>query len=229
MTPQAKFRAPSQYPRCLESHPPLKIGDHLIYGGSCSTPMVVNADVYVGFDGSHRHVNGANFPWNPGVSFLYHISDMHAPEDPESFKKMIEWLSVQLIANKLIHMGCIGGHGRTGLVLAALYKHVTGDADAITYVRKNYCDKAVESAEQVDFLVKHFGITAQPGAKAHGRGHWSPAQSYSSVSRHPNPTPATSKTKPSKASKGSLSGSFSVLPLKTSESIWDASPATPLF
>lgn len=225
MTPKAKFRAQSNYPRCLESHPPLKIGDHVIYGGSCSTPMVVNADVYVGFDGSHRHVNGANYPWNPGVSFLYHIADMHAPEDPESFKKLIEWLSVQLIANKLIHLGCIGGHGRTGLVLAALYKHVTGEADAITYVRKNYCEKAVESKEQVDFLHKHFGITPQPGAKAHTR-------SYTATTSHQSPrttsAPAPAKDKPSKASKGAPSGSFTVVPLKTYENIWEASSQTSL-
>ena len=38
--------------------------------------------------------------------------------------------------------------------------------DAIAYVRKHYCHKAVESAEQVKFLGKHFGIKEAQGAKS---------------------------------------------------------------
>jgi len=47
--------------------------------------------------------------------------------------------------------------------------------DAIAYVRANYCVKAVESSEQVKFLVKHFGITSVAGAKEHsgGKGKYS--------------------------------------------------------
>lgn len=153
------------YARCYESHPPLKIGEYSIYGGSCSSPIVTNADVYVGFDHSMAP-SPMSFPWVEGESFLYPITDMQAPKDPESFKALIEWLAVQLIADKLVHIGCIGGHGRTGTVLAALVKHMTGNEDAITYVRENYCEKAVESQVQIDFLNKHFGIKPVALAKA---------------------------------------------------------------
>jgi hypothetical protein len=34
--------------------------------------------------------------------------------------------------------------------------------DPIVYVREHYCEKAVETAEQVAFLVEHFGVS-RPG------------------------------------------------------------------
>lgn len=158
------------YKRCFESHPPLKIGEYVVYGGSCSSPIVTDADVYVGFDYSMKKSPLA-YPWNSGDSFLFPITDMAAPSDPAEFHKLIQWLELQLIAQKKVHLGCIGGHGRTGTVLAALVKHMTGNEDAVTYVRENYCKKAVESAVQVAFLVKHYGIKEVEGAKE-GQRDW---------------------------------------------------------
>jgi hypothetical protein len=146
------------YKRCFESHPPLPLGKGLqIYGGSCSAPLVPDADVYVGLDGSMRKTV-RQYPWEPGDEFLFLIRDMNPPDDPKGFVKMIEWLAVQLIANRKVHVGCVGGHGRTGMVLSSLAKVVAGEDDAITYVREHYCKKVVESESQVAFLVKLFGI-----------------------------------------------------------------------
>ena len=173
------------YARCLETHKPLPIGDHFIYGGSCSNPMVTNADVYVGFDMSMKHTS-QQWPWEPGESVLYPIPDMGVPRDAEEFKKLIEWLAVQIVAQKLVHIGCIGGHGRTGTVMAALVTHMTGEKNSITYVRKHYCEKAVESETQVRFLNAHFGITEVPGAKAHvgthGTKDWYASKGYPTAS-----------------------------------------------
>lgn len=154
---------------CYETHPPLKIGEYTIYGGSCSKPVVKDADLYVGFDTSMTSTDLC-YPWTSGYEFLYYIQDMHAPKNPESFKKLIMYLEEQLKAGTKIHIGCIGGHGRTGTVLAALVKHMTGVDDAITYVRDNYCKKAVETSEQIEFLHKHFGITKVAGTKDYSHG-----------------------------------------------------------
>lgn len=163
------------YPRCFENHPALSIGEFKIYGGSCSSPVITNADIYIGFDLSMRH-SVSQYPWEPGESVLFPIPDMGVPKDVEEFKKMIKWLAVQLIANKLIHLGCIGGHGRTGMVLAALVTEVTGNKDSITYVRANYCHKAVESASQVRFLHTNFGITEVEATKSYASvGHGIPS------------------------------------------------------
>ncbi len=156
--------------KCYANHPALDIAGYKIYGGSCSTPIITDADIYVGFDAYGMHKTDMAYPWEEGESFLYPITDMMAPKNPESFAKLIDWLAQQLIAQKKIHLGCIGGHGRTGLVLAALVKAMTNDVNAIEYVRKNYCKKAVESEVQMQFLSKHFGITPiAPSKGAYGK------------------------------------------------------------
>ncbi len=153
--------------RCYHSHHPLPLKDGLvIYGGSCMSPVLQDADIYVGLDRTMAHSPRA-YPWEPGESFLFPIQDMHAPENPAQFKNLIDWLAVQLIAQKKVHVGCVGGHGRTGTVFAALVKVMLGEPDAIAYVRQHYCKKAVETAAQIDFLVKHFGITPAEPTKRH--------------------------------------------------------------
>lgn len=155
------------YARCYESHPPLPIGKFMVYGGSCINPIVHDADIYVGLDLGMRISKWA--PWrgevHQSLDIPYPITDMRTPHDPADFKKMIEWLAKQIENEKKVHVGCIGGHGRTGTVFSALVNVMTGEVDATTYVRNHYCKKAVESDEQVKFLAKHFGIKEVAGAK----------------------------------------------------------------
>jgi hypothetical protein len=180
----------SYVPRCYETHPAYPVTEqHVIYGGACSWPVVSDADVYGGFDSS-MHPKAGVYPWSDKtgpVEFLFRIVDGSVPDDVNEFSKMIDWLSEQLLAGKKVHIGCIGGHGRTGLVLAALRKHMTGDEDAITHVRKNYCKKAVESQKQIDWLNKHFGIKKEGVAPSKTWGgtqgsfsHGSSSQKYHS-------------------------------------------------
>lgn len=178
--------------RCYESHPALSVGSGLvIYGGSCAHPVVTDADVYVGLDFSMRKTPQA-YPWMPGDEFLFPITDMQAPNDPKLFAGLIDWLAVQLTANRKVHVGCIGGHGRTGTVLAAVVSVMMGRKDAIEYVRQNYCVKAVESKAQVMFLREHFGVDDAPPAKAPSA--WS-SRGPSARATNPNP-PVRGKSEP---------------------------------
>ena len=56
---------------------------------------------------------------------------------------------------------CSGGHGRTGTVLAIL-AHVSGIVqpldDAAMFVRKHYCEEAIESESQLSYLKEKIGI-----------------------------------------------------------------------
>lgn len=55
---------------------------------------------------------------------------------------------------------CMGGHGRTGTalsILAYLMKAVKKGDDPIEFVRAKYCDKVVESTEQVDYIERITG------------------------------------------------------------------------
>jgi hypothetical protein len=159
-------------PRCYESHPPYPVTDELvIYGGSCGYPIVKDADVYIGFDGSMK-LHGKSYPWHAEtggpIEVYFKIWDGDAPDDKPEFKLMIAWVAEQLLAGKKVHAGCIGGHGRTGMFLAALRKHMTGDENATQHVRDHYCKKAVESTKQVDFLFKDWGIAKVAPSKSYG-------------------------------------------------------------
>jgi len=150
--------------RCYETHPALDIGPAKIYGGSCAFPVIKDADVYVGFDASMPRTD-RQYPWSQSTEFLYRINDMEAPKDLGSFNKLLDFLAEAIASGKKVHCGCIGGHGRTGTVLAALVSVITGEKDAITYVRDNYCKKAVESVAQIEFLHKNYGIVRVDSTK----------------------------------------------------------------
>lgn len=154
------FAGTSLAVRCYESHPVLKFGKGKLYGGSASNPKVKDADVYVALQ-SGSTCGRSSDPWETQkvVEIHYTIRDMDAPVDVPRFKKLVTWLCNQLQDEKRIHVGCVGGHGRTGTVLTAIVAELLGKKDAIQYVRKHYCEKAVESKSQIAFLMKHYGVS----------------------------------------------------------------------
>lgn len=154
--------------RCYHTHPALKLPgtDLVIYGGSCISPSVKDADVYIGFDYGMR-LPVKNYPWLGRAAVLFEIPDMTAPKNIDEFKALLLWTETQLADGKKVHAGCIGGHGRTGTFFAALVSRF-GEQDAITYVRAHYCQKAVESEEQIKFLQKHFGVLPAKATKSYG-------------------------------------------------------------
>lgn len=163
----------SQYSTsCWASHVPYKLecteGTYEIIGGSC-TSTYPEVDVFIGFDGMMKK-GKRNYPWESGVDIYFPIVDRQAPTNAEDFKKLVDWVAAELRDGKSVFAGCIGGHGRTGLFLAALTKVMTGKKDAITYVREHYCKKAVESTKQVDWLVKNFGIKKVTGSDSSKSG-----------------------------------------------------------
>jgi hypothetical protein len=155
-----------------------------VYGGSCLSPAVFDADVYIGFDHGMK-LTAASWPWHADkgpVEVYFPVTDMHAPMDAVEFRNLVEWTAAQIKAGKKVHAGCIGGHGRTGTFFAALVAFMTGETDAITYVRKHYCQKAVESESQIKFLEKHYGVKPVAGSKSrtYSTGKWSPSNLYGS-------------------------------------------------
>lgn len=151
------------------------------YGGSCSTPVVKNADVYIGFDYSMKPRSG--FPWEEDrpVDVYFPVVDRGVVDNPKDFIALVDWTVKQLDAGKTVHAGCIGGHGRTGTFLAALWKTATGYEDAITAVRTAYCHKAVESEKQVVFLSKYFGIKKVSGTDAHKSSSYSTGKTWTAA------------------------------------------------
>lgn len=173
---------------CYEDHKPLKIGDYEIDGGSCHFAPK-GKDIYIALDRGAQILQ-AQFPWTKATQVLFPITDRSVP-NVEDTKSLIKYLKSNLAHGRKIHVGCIGGHGRTGLILAILYKELTGEADAVTKVRELYCKKAVESQEQVDWLFKNFGIKKvkmskpfQPsGMIGYGGDYYGTGTTYSAKSK----------------------------------------------
>jgi hypothetical protein len=162
------FSGTALAPRCYENHPSIKLGKGTLYGGSASYPAQKKADVYVALQ-SGSSSGLTSDPWEEQrvIEIHYSVSDMAAPKNLPRFKKMIDYVCEQLEAGKKVHVGCIGGHGRTGTILSAIVAQMTDEKDAIQWVRKHYCKKAVESKEQVEFLMKHYGVSKASGSKDH--------------------------------------------------------------
>lgn len=83
------------------------------------------------------------FPW----------PDYGVPRDAKVLWRCLDWILKQVEAGKIVEIGCIGGHGRTGSVLAALLVHqgMTSEG-AIRRVWRRYCEEAIESQRQIAFL-----------------------------------------------------------------------------
>jgi hypothetical protein len=178
--------------KCAHTHPVLKIEGFEIYGGSCIDPIVNDADIYVGFERGMSTPTPA-YPWTKLVGFYFPIPDGGVPFSIQDFKNLLTYLENNLREGKKVHIGCIGGHGRTGLVLAALVTKMTGNTNSISYVRTNYCSKAVESNTQVEWLHKHFGIQKVAPSKSHANnssffsgGGKGVAKSFRAASNIPN-------------------------------------------
>jgi len=167
---------------CYKTHKviPVEGGGKLI-GGRCGNPTVNDADAYISFDSLTHPVFPESFPWNQGGdSFLFPIPNGSVPSDVDEFHSMVEWTCQQLTQGKTIHCGCIGGHGRTGVFIAAVVATLESDfgfepqgltysdagdgfvyPDITKWVRENYCERAVETQVQVDWLLEHYSVTAE--------------------------------------------------------------------
>lgn len=217
-------------PRCYESHPPLKLGTGTLSGGSAAYPKVT-ADVYVALDAGST-CGRISDPWDPPkvIEIQYGITDMHAPTDVKRFKKLITYLCEQLQAGKRVHVGCVGGHGRTGTVISAIVAQLTGEKDAIQWVRKHYCERAVESQAQVQFLMKHFGVSKVRGHKDNVVRAFTrrdpldgdlPVQSPAGFKANGGPyTPSFDTGVRRVVPPGVTGQTKSYLPLKSSRSLW---------
>lgn len=81
--------------------------------------------------------------------------DFGVPADPALAVTALRSLLDRARTGERVEVGCLGGHGRTGTALACLavlagYRA----ADAVAWIRAEYCPKAVETAEQEAFIAR---------------------------------------------------------------------------
>jgi protein-tyrosine phosphatase len=95
--------------------------------------------------------------WNPPWPHS-HIAwpDLGLPADVDALRDALRGVVVRAKEGGSVEIGCLGGHGRTGTALACLAVLTgTPPAEAIDWVRANYCREAIETDEQ-EALVRSF-------------------------------------------------------------------------
>ncbi len=88
-------------------------------------------------------------PWPHG-----HVDwpDFGLPVDDGELHTALDDLLRRARGGASVEIGCLGGHGRTGTALACLAVLSRLDVDPVEWVRARYCDRAIETAEQVDYV-----------------------------------------------------------------------------
>lgn len=100
--------------------------------------------------------------------------DMSLPTNKETTAEQIKDAYLRAKNGEVVEIGCIGGHGRTGTILACMYVYASWDnkdpiplspEDAIKKVHSDYCKEAVETKTQEWFVAwfsNHFFGTTLP-------------------------------------------------------------------
>jgi protein-tyrosine phosphatase len=79
--------------------------------------------------------------------------DFGIPSDRVSLVNEINGLLDRARRGEIVEIGCLGGHGRTGTLLAILAVRAGEPASsAVAWVRHQYCHDAVETDQQAAFV-----------------------------------------------------------------------------
>lgn len=92
-----------------------------------------------------------------GEQMYLPIQDYSVPEDIAKTTATVHALLDAMMHGMDVYVGCMGGWGRTGLILSLVAKAL-GEPDPVAYVRANYTPHAVETAGQKAFVAE-FDVT----------------------------------------------------------------------
>jgi hypothetical protein len=92
--------------------------------------------------------------WSPPWPYV-HIEwpDYAVPANTDVVREQCDELLRRVHTGQRVEIGCVGGHGRTGTMLALLATMSgTPAAEAVAWVRAHYCESAVETPEQEAYV-----------------------------------------------------------------------------
>ena len=155
---------------CEHVHTKVEIGDnHVFTIGSRSIPkdgyMPMDVSIYLDVL-SWKRIRGEakvlDYDFNAKLPRIYdeygEIIYIHWPDygiiNLDRLRRLVGVVRSNWTAKRTIEIGCVGAHGRTGTLLAALLIRVEKmkAADAIKEIRKRYCDNAIETISQERLL-----------------------------------------------------------------------------
>ncbi len=163
-----------------------------VYGGGTSHGATA-AGIQLILDLAHNW-SGWTLPahWaSSKLSPYIRVVDMyfHDGDSPAASKEFWQALWQDIVGDgvtKLLAV-CQGGHGRTGTVLVCLAMAagvVPQGSDPVAWVRHAYCDYAVETDEQIDYIEQTWGVKVKAlpkatwvyGSTAGGSNSYGPAE-----------------------------------------------------
>ena len=138
---------------------PLNANQQVLWGNDVRPDMGFYLDEMWGSQGVMVSPDFPPAPWVGATDdyprLLYPWVDHAAPGDLDHFHLACEWVLTELRNGKVIDIGCWGGHGRTGTMLACLLVIQGLDADtAMKQVNDRYCVQAIESFSQETFAAR---------------------------------------------------------------------------
>jgi len=75
------------------------------------------------------------------------------------FSEIVAWCMTQIKHGEKLDIACVGGHGRTGTLLAGIlvFQNYTAD-EAIEKVRKEHCNRAIETVAQEQLIKQYYNV-----------------------------------------------------------------------
>lgn len=134
---------------------PCEIYPNLFVGSGSSARVMAEDGVDVLVPLAELNGNIWDTGWR-GRILYYPIRDYSAlPVDV--LGSLVQEVTGEIKQGRKVGVFCVGGHGRTGYVCAALLGVLLPHEDPIAYVREKYCNKAIESNEQITSLAEFLG------------------------------------------------------------------------
>ena len=170
------------------NNPILKLGDGTLYAGGKSRGADYRKDnlMVIDLTGSTYDISSdieainqiasAGFPtlmqslYKPEQSktgiLHFYIPDMKIPRfHTKYWDFLVKDVQNLLLGGKDVLIMCQGGHGRTGIAVSIvahkIAPHLTKN-DPITWLRKIYCEKVVETQEQIQYVYDVLELGAVP-------------------------------------------------------------------
>ncbi len=131
------------------------------YAEFLKNPISVNAEA------KEIGLPTALFTFSPPPCIGIEWPDRGVPNLERQWWRTLADAIIRLEPGSKVGLCCLGGHGRTGTMLAilsVLFGVIKGKKCPVAWVRKNYCKEAVESRDQRDYIeyVTDVKVTAAP-------------------------------------------------------------------
>ena len=132
--------------------------------------------------------------------------DFNVPSEALPMVDIVQWMLQQMEQGKRLETACMGGHGRTGTMLALLLvAQGMPPGSAIARVRKYHCKKGIENEKQGRYVAEFYKLV-------HGNEDWKKTKSQRQLfNKEVN---SGHKDNKSKSSSKSSKSSGSVTPVK---------------